>query len=112
MATSPNLGITYLDTAGQAGAETLINELIITIDALVFLTVVNRTTTSPPGSPTNGDRYLIAATATGDWAGKEDQIAGYYDGWRYWTPQEGWRLYDKSDNTLYKATTATSWTAV
>lgn len=30
---------------------------------------------TPPGSPNTGDRYLIIATATGDWAGNEDQIA-------------------------------------
>ncbi len=30
---------------------------------------------TPPSSPSTGARYLIIATATGDWAGKENQIA-------------------------------------
>lgn len=33
--------------------------------------VISADETSPPGSPTVGDTYIPAATATGDWAGKE-----------------------------------------
>jgi len=45
---------------------------------------------TPPGTPATGARYMIIATATGDWAGKEDQIAEY-DGaaWVYTTPGAG-----------------------
>ena len=41
----------------------------------------------PASDPAAGDRYLITATATGAWAGKEDQIAEW-DGteWQYTTP--------------------------
>ncbi|MCP3685459.1 MAG: DUF2793 domain-containing protein [bacterium] len=47
---------------------------------------------APPGSPVDGSRYLIIATATGDWAGKEDQIAQYDLGttsWIYTVPAVG-----------------------
>ena len=30
---------------------------------------------TPPGSPDKGDRYLVIATAGGDWAGHETDIA-------------------------------------
>lgn len=45
---------------------------------------------APPGTPTAGDRYLIIATATGVWAGKENQIAEW-DGtaWGYVIPTVG-----------------------
>lgn len=45
---------------------------------------------TPPGSPSTGDRYLIIATATGAWSGKENQIAGW-DGsaWAYTIPTVG-----------------------
>ena len=41
----------------------------------------------PASDPAAGDRYLITATATGAWSGKEDQIAEW-DGteWQYTTP--------------------------
>jgi Protein of unknown function (DUF2793) len=45
---------------------------------------------TPPGSPTLGDRHLIIATATGVWAGKENQVAEW-DGsaWTYQIPTTG-----------------------
>lgn len=100
MATSPNLGITYLDTDGQDGAEALINELIITIDALTHLAIQDRDLTAPPGSPSNGQRWLVKATATGDWAGHDGEIAGYYDGWHFWTPSEGWTMWICDEDKL------------
>lgn len=65
--------------------------------------VLDRLTT-PPGSPNDGDRYIIIATATGDWAGKENQIAEY-DGtglaWVYGIPNEGWTTRVESENLIY-----------
>lgn len=47
--------------------------------------VISRLET-PPTSPATGDRHLIIATATGDWAGKEDQIAQWNGtAWDYTT---------------------------
>lgn len=57
-------------------------------------TSVAGTATEPPDSPAAGDQYIIIATATGAFSGKEDQIASY-DGtaWFYITPGFGWRVY-------------------
>jgi hypothetical protein len=41
------------------------------------VTTVLEARTTPPGSPQNGDAYLVVAVATGDWAGEEDRIATY-----------------------------------
>lgn len=58
--------------------------------------------TTPPGSPVSGDRYLVTATATGVWAGKEDQVA-HYDGaaWAYTVPTEGATIRVESENLIY-----------
>lgn len=46
------------------------------IDALKWLVpVLDKDLADPPVSPAEGDRYIVAAEATGDWAGKEDNIA-------------------------------------
>lgn len=45
--------------------------------------VLDKDLTAPPGSPSTGDAYIVAATATGAWEGKEDQIALYHDS-RWW----------------------------
>lgn len=48
--------------------------------------VLDRSNT-PPVSPSIGNRYLIIATASGDWTGKENDITEYMtDGWHYFTP--------------------------
>lgn len=48
----------------------------------------------PPVSPTAGDRYLVIATATGDWVGHEDDIAEW-DGsaWVFTTPNKGFAVW-------------------
>ena len=56
----------------------------------------------PPGSPTEGQRYLLDTNPTGVWVGKAGQIATYNGtGWDYATPAEGWYVYDIDSNTRY-----------
>jgi len=62
---------------------------------------------APPVSPTEGDRYIVKATGSGDWTGHDNAIA-WYDGdsWVFVTPAEGfeardiqaeiWRYFDGS----------------
>jgi len=45
--------------ANQMGISTVLNSMIWKNDALVMPTVINQTETSPPGSPSSGDRYII-----------------------------------------------------
>jgi len=66
---------------------------------------------TPPGSPSVGDRYIIGAAPTGDWAGKANQIA-WRDAaqWLYDVPVNGWRAYvtaEGKDNLF----NGTSWVA-
>lgn len=95
MATT-KLGVVQL-AADQAQKHVTLNEALSQLDQLVQQTVKNRTTTSPPGSPTEGDAYIIAATATGDWVGRENDIAAWVLGaWVYFTPRSGWIAWDES----------------
>ncbi|MBA7586681.1 hypothetical protein ES708_28686 [subsurface metagenome] len=49
---------------------------------------------TPPGTPALGDRYLVIATATGDWAEHEQDIAEW-DGsvWVFTTPNKGFAVW-------------------
>lgn len=86
----------------------LVNSIIDSIPVFsdVLIRVENITTTAPPSTPTDGDAYIIAAGATGDWAGKDHQIA-IWDGsvspsdWFYIVPENGSEARDLSDNSLY-----------
>jgi len=54
---------------------------------------------TPPGSPTTGDRYLVIATATGEWVEHEDDIAEW-DGsvWVFTTPNKGFAVWIEDVN--------------
>lgn len=54
----------------------------------------------PPGSPSNGDRYLIGAAASGAWLGQEG-VATYNSGWTFEVPAEGDFIYDAGTNRTY-----------
>ena len=58
---------------------------------------------TPPGSPSSGDRYLVIATATGDWAGQENDIAEYNGAsWDFTSPSTGMFLsIDDESDGLY-----------
>lgn len=86
------------------------NQALSYIDALINLTVFNRTTTVPPVSPNEGDRYIVASGATGVWTGETNNIAVFIGtNWVFFTPAEGWRAYDQGANErlLFNGT---SWT--
>ena len=94
MATT-KLGVVQL-AADQAQKHVTLNEALSQLDQLVQQTVKNRTTTAPPAGPSEGDAYIIAVTATGDWTGRENDIAAYVLGaWVYFTPRTGWIAWDE-----------------
>jgi uncharacterized protein DUF2793 len=100
MADSTHLALPYLEAA-QAQKHVTHNEALRILDAVVMLTVLDRDLTAPPGSPADGDRYLIASGATGAWSGRAGKIAAWQDGaWRFCTPREGWRVWVADEDVL------------
>lgn len=87
---STHLHLPYI-AANQAQKHVTHNEAIRLLDALVQMAVISRTLTAPPASPADGDRYIVAAGATGAWATWDLNIAYYVDGaWMKLLPQPGW----------------------
>jgi hypothetical protein len=112
MSDSPRLGITDLEE-GQAAPETSVNENIRTVEQGANVFIVTDRVTAPPGSPVDGRTYLIIATATGAFAGKENQLALRVGStWRYVTPIKGTRAYVQDENLWYHyVESATEWRA-
>lgn len=105
-AAGSNFGLTYGYTTGEAWN---INSDFARLDALTALTVVSAALTSPPGSPAAGDRYIIAAPASGAWVGKEKQVARYTGvAWEYFSPSTGVLAYD-NDGLQVLRYTGSSW---
>ena len=108
---TPLLGLDYL-MPEQAQKHVTVNDALRRLDGLVQLSVKNRTETVPPEAPQNGDRYLIAASATGAWQNHDGDVALYEDsGWAFATPQLGWRLWDEEQDKML-VLTSNGWQSV
>jgi hypothetical protein len=78
----------------QAQKQVTYNEAMAALDQLVQPAVKSRTTSAPPGSPTEGDAYVVAPAATGAWSGKDGKFACWLNGgWSFRTPANGWLAY-------------------
>jgi len=99
--TLPNNGIQYAWTAGEDGWNTGMDANLKRIDTLMQCSVKDYTLSSPPVSPTSGDRYIVAAGASGAWSGQSTKLAVYLDaGWTFYTPQNGWLVKDVNSGRL------------
>lgn len=85
---SPRFGLPLL-YAAQAQKEICVNEAFAVIDAMIGCAVEN-IAAAPPATPVNGTNWLVAVGATGDWLGKDNQIAAYQAGnWVFIAPRDG-----------------------
>jgi hypothetical protein len=106
--TTPNLGLPEL-VASQAQKHVTHNEALRALDALVQLAVLDRDLAAPPGSPGEGERWIVAASASGEWAGRSGDIAAWQDsGWQFYAPQTGWLAYVVDEGALL-AWTGSAW---
>jgi len=100
MTNTPNLGLPYIDAA-QSQKHVTHNAALTEFDAIVQLSVKQRGLASPPASPGDGDRYIVAAGAAGVWAGRDSSVAAWQDGaWSFYVPKNGWRCYVESEGAL------------
>lgn len=104
MSTLPQTGATQL-VSGQAVPETSVNEMGYHLDAGHTRSIIeDRDLTAPPGSCADGARYLVKATGTGAWAGKDGKLAiavgtNAASGWLFQTVAvEGFKLYIRDEN--------------
>lgn len=87
--------------AAQAQKHVPHNEALRVLDAIIQLSVTDRNLTTPPGSPAEGDRHLVASGASGAWAGQAGRIAVYEAGlWAFYQPQPGWRAWVEAESAL------------
>lgn len=109
MANTVNLGIAYLEAA-QSQKHVTVNDALSAMDTIVQLSVLDRDLATPPGSPVEGDRYLVAASPTGAWAGQAGKIAAWQAGaWTFRTPRNGWKAW-VADEAAFVFYDAGAWT--
>lgn len=100
--TEPRSGLKYGWSLGESGWNAEMDNNLLSIGRFGFhLSVLDRDLTAPPVTPTAGDTYIPAATATGDWAGHETEVT-IWDGaaWVFGVPRTGWLAYIEDEQKL------------
>lgn len=109
MAQSPQTGLAFLDDQ-QAGAETRHNLALRQIEVFIGH-VENRTTTTPPAHA-DGNAWIVGSGATGDWAGKDNQIAiSVSSAWEFLAPVLGEEVY-LQDESIRVRWDGSAWVSV
>lgn len=111
MTNTPNLILPYLDAA-QSQKHVTHNAALANLDAVVQLAVLDRDLATPPGSPADGARYLVATSPTGAWTDMAGKVAAYQDGaWEFYSAKEGWLLW-VADEDIALICTGSTWVGV
>jgi len=93
---TPRHGLPYL-FSGQAQKELFVNEAHALADALLHPAVEGQAD-APPGSPEDGDCWLVGDAPSGAWDGHAGKLAAYQAGtWAFIAPRDGMRLLDRSN---------------
>lgn len=88
--------------AGQAQKELTHNEALALIDMLLHAQVQSITLTTPPGGAALAQCWVVAAGATGAWAGHDGQLACLTaGGWRFVAPRAGLNVLCAADGRRY-----------
>lgn len=101
--TGPNAGLSYAWTYGEDAWNTGMDANLLRLDTIVQGAVVSAAVSTPPGSPTAGDRHIVATGASGAWSGNAGKVAVYVGGsWTFYTAKSGWRFYDNNRKGVIK----------
>lgn len=85
---------------GQSQKEFFVNHAFALADMLLHCSVIGEVA-APPPSPADGDCWLVAQGASGEWSGHDGAIAGWQAGrWVYTPAQDGMRIHDRSTGQI------------
>ena len=71
--------------------------------------VLDKDLSTPPASPSNGDRYIVGSSATDDWSGHDNDIAEYNgSSWDFTSVSEGMATWVEDEDVQY-VYNGTSW---
>lgn len=106
----PNIGVMVNGASGEAHY-TQFMAFMRAMDMFAMPNVKGYRTNTPPGSPADGDAYIIGAAPTGAWAGKAGLLTRYSSvavTWEFFTPKNGWMIQANSARETYRYT-ASAW---
>lgn len=108
--TTPVTGLPEI-TDGQASPGATHNQALRELTAKT-VRVLSRTTAVEPGSPADGDAYILPSGFSGaSWGGSAvNRIAHFIGGvWQFYTPAEGWSVWVNSED-IHVTWNGSAWT--
>lgn len=111
MSDTPNRAITYIPE-GVTNISAAVNTALDQIDAKFVPIVIAMNLSSPPGSPADGDMYVVAATGSGAWSGKTNKVVRYRtEGamWQTYEPDEVALVLNRDTGLLYVWDFSSAW---
>jgi hypothetical protein len=94
--------VNVLDQDFQLTGENSVSDNIILAGGNDLGTVIDTQIATPPVSPVLNDAYIVATAGTGDWSGKDGQLAVFNGSdWIFRTPETGNFVYDSTADTSY-----------
>jgi hypothetical protein len=111
----PKLGQVINAVQGEVWYTDL-RRLLRSFDPLVQAMVKDKDLATPPGSPANGDAYIVATSPTGAWAGQAGKIAVWttdlaVSAWEFYAPHDGFLLW-VDDESLVSISNGGVWAAL
>lgn len=119
--TGPRLGQLINANIGEDHTD-LFRAFLRAFDSLVQGSVKDKDLATPPGSPANGDAYIVATGGTGAWASKDGKVAVYstelttagtntkVPGWEFHSAVVGMWFYVADEDTYYRYN-GSAWTS-
>jgi hypothetical protein len=98
--TTPILGLDELEDS-QSQPHVPVNAATRALEQYAQLLTLDQDLSSPPAAA-EGDAYIVAAGATGAWAGWDNSIAYYSGGWLRIEPRVGMTAYVADEDAYYK----------
>lgn len=114
MDNAPRTGMPLM-SAAQSQKHLTHNEALLRLDALLSLSVISASTSTPPSLPAAGDRYLLPSTPTGLWSEWPHHLALWIGGrWVIISPKNGWRVFveDTRQDLIYHTAAWKPWSEV
>lgn len=117
MSTEPNSGLEDFRDFGQGASgwdEPMIANLLRIGRVGFHLAPLDRDLNAPPAEPEDGDLYIVAGAATGDWEGHEDEVAVWDDAdqeWQFYAPRTGWVAFIVDEGVLSAFVDGAGWTS-
>ena len=99
----PGLGLEGFWALGENNWKDGMDQNLLALSVLAQIGAKSRSLNAPPGTPANGDVYLVGQSPSGAWAGKGGMVAVYdQETWKFFDARNGMIVYVEDEQIFYR----------